>query len=48
MTHEPFLLSPAMKDYLWGGTRLKDGFSKETDLEILAETWIESLRRVNI
>ena len=39
MTHEPFLLSPAMKDYLWGGTRLKDGFSKETDLEILAETW---------
>lgn len=39
MIHEPFLLSPAMKDYLWGGTRLKDGFSKETDLEILAETW---------
>lgn len=39
MIREPFLLSPAMKDYLWGGTRLKDGFSKETDLEILAETW---------
>ena len=39
MIHEPFLLSPAMKDYLWGGSRLKDGFSKETDLEVLAETW---------
>lgn len=39
MLHEPFLLSPAMKDYLWGGTRLKDGFSKETDLDVLAETW---------
>lgn len=39
MIREPFLLSPAMKDYLWGGTRLKDGFSKETDLDILAETW---------
>lgn len=39
MIHEPFLLSPAMKDYLWGGSRLKDGFSKETDLDILAESW---------
>ena len=39
MIHEPFLLSPAIKDYLWGGTRLKDGFSKSTDLEIVAETW---------
>lgn len=39
MLHEPFLLNPAMKDYLWGGTRLKDGFSKDTDLDIVAETW---------
>lgn len=39
MIHEPFLLSPAIKDYLWGGTRLKDGFSKSTDLDIVAETW---------
>lgn len=37
-TH-PFLLKPAGKDYLWGGTRLKDDFSKEIDLEPLAETW---------
>jgi len=39
MIHEPFFLKPSGKDYLWGGTRLKDDFSKETDLDILAETW---------
>lgn len=39
MIREPFFLKPAEKDYLWGGTRLKDDFSKNTDLEILAETW---------
>ena len=35
----PFLLKPAVKDYLWGGHRLKDDFSKDTDLFPLAETW---------
>lgn len=35
----PFLLKPAGKDYLWGGSRLKDDFSKEMDLTPLAETW---------
>ena len=35
----PFLLKPAGKDYLWGGSRLKDDFSKEIDLSPLAETW---------
>lgn len=35
----PFLLSPAGKDYLWGGTRLNDDFSKEIPMEPLAETW---------
>lgn len=39
MIHEPFLLKPAQKDYLWGGTRLKDDFSKNTGFDILAETW---------
>ena len=39
MLREPFFLKPAQKDYLWGGTRLKDDFSKDTDTEILAETW---------
>lgn len=37
--NNPFLLSPAGKDYLWGGTRLKDNFSKELNLTPLAETW---------
>lgn len=38
-TARPFLLKPAGKDYLWGGHRLKDDFSKEIDMEPLAETW---------
>ncbi len=37
--HEPFLLRPAYKDYLWGGRRLKDDFGKDTDLSPLAESW---------
>lgn len=36
---DPFLLEPAYKDYLWGGTRLKTEYGKETDLEIVAESW---------
>ena len=35
----PFLLHPAAKDYLWGGTRLNDDFSKHTACETVAETW---------
>ena len=35
----PFLLSPVGKDYLWGGNRLNDDFSKNIDLIPLAETW---------
>ena len=35
----PFLLSPAAKDYLWGGTRLNDDFEKNIDVYPLAETW---------
>ncbi|MCD7806412.1 MAG: class I mannose-6-phosphate isomerase [Lachnospiraceae bacterium] len=36
---EPFLLSPVGKDYLWGGTRLKEQYSKELVQNPLAETW---------
>ena len=36
---EPFLLKPASKDYLWGGTRLNDEFSKNISSDIVAETW---------
>lgn len=36
---DPFLLKPAGQDYLWGGSRLNDDFSKNIDMEPLAETW---------
>ena len=35
----PFLLHPASKDYLWGGTRLNDDFSKNIPSDVIAETW---------
>lgn len=35
----PFLLEPVGKDYLWGGNRLKNEFSKSINLTPLAETW---------
>ena len=37
--NSPFLLKPAGKDYLWGGSRLNDDFSKGIDMDPLAETW---------
>lgn len=37
--NRPLMLKPAGKDYLWGGTRLNDDFSKHMDLSPLAETW---------
>ncbi len=37
--HLPFLLRPAAKDYLWGGSRLNDDFGKNIDCSPLAETW---------
>ena len=32
-------LQPVGKDYLWGGTRLRDEYGKKIDLTPLAETW---------
>ena len=37
--NRPFLLKASNKDYLWGGRRLKDDYTKETDVFPLAETW---------
>lgn len=37
--NKPFLLKPVGKDYLWGGSRLNDDFSKGINLSPLAETW---------
>lgn len=36
---EIFKLQPVGKDYLWGGTRLRDEYGKKIDLTPLAETW---------
>ena len=36
---EIFKLQPSGKDYLWGGTRLRDEYGKKIDLTPLAETW---------
>lgn len=32
------LISP-LKDYIWGGTKLKEEFNKQTDLSKVAESW---------
>lgn len=34
-----FKLQPAFKDYLWGGTKLKEEYGKDSNLDIVAETW---------
>lgn len=36
---QPVKLSPAFKDFLWGGTRLKEAYHKKSDLDIVAESW---------
>ncbi len=35
----PLKLQAPLKDYLWGGTRLKEEYHKKTDLEKVAESW---------
>ena len=35
----PFELIPPIKDYIWGGTKLREEFGKESGLERLAESW---------
>lgn len=32
-------LKPAFKDYLWGGTRLREVYGKECDFDRVAESW---------
>ena len=32
-------LAPAFKDYLWGGTRIRDELGKNCDYDIIAESW---------
>ena len=33
-------LKPVFKDYIWGGTRLRDDFNLECDLDPVAEGWM--------
>ena len=40
MINKPFLLSPAAKDYLWGGSRLNDDFNYGISMSPLAEVWV--------
>ncbi len=35
-------LRPVFKDYIWGGTRLRDDFNYNTDLNPVAEAWVLS------
>lgn len=41
----PLLLKAPVKDYLWGGKRLKEEFGFETDSEIAAEAWVLSCHK---
>ncbi len=41
----PLLLKAPIKDYIWGGTRLKTEFGFETDKEIAAEGWMLSCHK---
>ena len=38
----PLLLDPPIKDYIWGGTRLKTDFGFKTELGRAAEAWVLS------
>ncbi len=41
----PLLLKPSVKDYLWGGTKLKTDFSLETEKAVAAEAWMLSAHK---
>ncbi len=37
---EPFVkLEPSYKDYLWGGSRLREQFNKNCEYDVIAESW---------
>lgn len=38
--NKPFLLTPAAKDYLWGGSRLNDDFNLGVPIAPFAEAWV--------
>ena len=38
-------ITPAYKDYIWGGNKLKEKYGKKTDLTPCAESWELSFHR---
>lgn len=38
--NKPFMLRPAAKDYIWGGSRLNDDFNLGIDIQPFAEAWV--------
>ncbi len=40
----PLILTPTVKDYIWGGTRLREEYGVKTDLSKAAEAWVLSCR----
>ncbi len=38
-------LKPAFKDYIWGGTKLRDDFGFKSDLKKIAEGWMLSCHK---
>lgn len=36
---EPLFMSPIYKDYIWGGTRLKEYLGKDILTDTAAESW---------
>lgn len=36
---KPMKLRPSFKNYIWGGTRLRDDFNKDCDFDKIAESW---------
>lgn len=41
----PLLLKPPVKDYIWGGAKLKTEYNFETDKDIAAEAWVLSCHK---
>lgn len=41
----PLMLKPPVKDYLWGGTKLKTEYGYETDKQKAAEAWVLSCHK---
>ena len=48
MSNKPFLLTPACKDYIWGGCRLNDDFNLGISISPFAEAWVCSTHPAGI